>query len=138
VVAGITVTGLAALGLSALSDTPSSEPPPPAVRAAAAPAPVLAVTVQRATYQPGQSSGWHAHPGVHSVVVLSGTLTVYDAACGSSAFGPTDTYVGGQRNHLARNDTPEPVEMVVVYSASGSSTDEYVLPGAPPESCSAT
>ena len=73
------------------------------------------VTVQTATYEPGHSSGWHAHTGMHAVMVLSGTVTFYDSGCQGRAYGPGETYVGGQEVHLARNDTIEPVEMAVTY-----------------------
>jgi quercetin dioxygenase-like cupin family protein len=67
------------------------------------------------TYEPGHSSGWHIHPGVHSVVVLSGTLTVYDEECGRREYGPGETYLGGDRPHLARNETPDVVHFAVTY-----------------------
>ena len=73
------------------------------------------VTVQMATYEPGHSSGWHAHTGMHAVMVLSGTVTFYDSQCQGRSFGPGDIYVGGQDVHVARNDTSEPVEMSVTY-----------------------
>lgn len=67
------------------------------------------------TYEPGHSSGWHVHPGVHSVVVLSGTLTVYDEECGRREFGPGETYLGGDRPHLARNEAPDVLRFAVTY-----------------------
>ena len=73
------------------------------------------VTVQTTTYEPGHSSGWHAHTGMHAVMVLSGTVTFYDSQCQGRTYGPGDTYVGGQDVHVARNDTSEPVEMAVTY-----------------------
>ena len=73
------------------------------------------VTVQTATYEPGHSSGWHAHTGMHAVMVLSGTVTFYDSGCQGRTYGPGETYVGGQEVHLARNDTIQPVEMTVTY-----------------------
>ena len=73
------------------------------------------VAVQTATYEPGQSSGWHAHTGMHAVLVLSGSVTFYDGQCQGRSYGPGDTYVGGQDVHVARNDTAAPVEMAVTY-----------------------
>jgi quercetin dioxygenase-like cupin family protein len=71
--------------------------------------------LQVLTYGPGQTSGWHLHPGVHLVTVLSGTLTVYDAECQARIYGPGQPYVGGEELHLARNETDAPVEMAVTY-----------------------
>ena len=73
------------------------------------------VTVQTAIYEPGQSSGWHSHTGMHAVMVLSGTVTFYDSQCQGRSYGPGEIYVGGQEVHVARNDTVEPVEMAVTY-----------------------
>ena len=68
-------------------------------RTAVGPDPALTPfpTVGTATssYGPGHTSGWHVHPGVHSVVVLSGTLTVYDENCVRTDYGPGQSYLGG-------------------------------------------
>ena len=60
-------------------------------------------------YEPGHSSGWHVHPGVHSVVVLPGNLTVYDADCRRHAYGPGQTYLGGDIVHIAAI-CPDPLD----------------------------
>jgi quercetin dioxygenase-like cupin family protein len=73
------------------------------------------VTVHQATYQPGQTSGWHAHTGIHAVMVLSGTVTMYDGGCQGRAYGPGETYVGGREVHTVTNETAEPVTLSVTY-----------------------
>lgn len=138
-VSGVVVAALAGLGLGATAVTGAGEdardPTPPSVPALQAPP--LQVTVRAAAYAPGESSGWHAHPGVHTVIVRSGVLTVYDANCEAQAYGPDEPYVGGRQTHLARNEGPEPVEMTVVYASTGDGTGEAeALPaGGPPEGC---
>lgn len=119
------------------------EVPSPAHPAAPAPAPAdpLAITlsardvsVVTQVYEPGQDSGWHTHPGIHAVAVLSGVLTVYDAQCRPQTFEPGRPYVGGQELHLARNETGSPVQMTVTYlrpSAPTASTTHL----APPAGC---
>jgi len=77
------------------------------------------VGVTESTYEPGRSSGWHVHPGVHSVVVLAGMLSVYDATCERHDFGPGETYLGGNYPHLARNETDQTVSMAVTYVLAG-------------------
>jgi hypothetical protein len=49
--------------------------------------------VQHVTFAPGQSTGWHNHPGPMFVMIIGGSLTVEDAL-GSNC--PTQTYVAGQ------------------------------------------
>lgn len=83
------------------------------------------------SYEPGHSSGWHVHPGVHSVVVLSGTLTVYDEVCGRQDYGPGKTYLGGRQPHLARNTGNEAIRLVVTYVRNASSDSPGTPVGAP-------
>lgn len=66
-------------------------------------------------YEPGRSSGWHAHTGLHAVAVLSGELTIYDGECRPQRVVAGEPYVGGQDLHLARNETGGPVDMIVTY-----------------------
>jgi quercetin dioxygenase-like cupin family protein len=73
------------------------------------------VSVVTQVYEPGQTSGWHSHPGIHAVAVLSGVLTVYDGDCRRETFEPGRPYVGGQQTHLVRNETDAPVTMIVTY-----------------------
>lgn len=116
-------------------------PAAPAVTAAPAPAAAadpLAITlsardvsVVAQVYEPGQESGWHSHPGIHAVAVLSGELTVYDGQCHAETYAPGRPYVGGQQLHLVRNETDAPVVMSVTYlnpSAPTRSTEHFPAP----------
>lgn len=73
------------------------------------------VAVVTQAYEPGQTSGWHAHSGLHAVAVLAGELTVYRGDCRPQRVVAGQPYVGGRELHLARNETSEPVSMVVTY-----------------------
>ena len=86
--------------------TPVSEP---------AGTPFPSVGTATNTYQPGHTSGWHVHQGVHSVVVLRGTLTIYDGNCGRTEYGPGQTYLGGATPHVARNETPDVLDVAVTF-----------------------
>lgn len=92
------------------------------------------VGVVRMSYEPGQSSGWHSHPGVHAVAVVSGTLTVYGAECTPRNIGPGESYVGGQELHLTRNESAVPVEMVVTSVDTNRLTNS-VRPHLAPHRC---
>jgi quercetin dioxygenase-like cupin family protein len=141
VVSGVAAVVLAALGLGlgVVTDgehgttagvAPAVQPPPPPSRMVT-PGDVVVV---RTTYQPGESSGWHVHPGLHAVAVLSGSLTVYDELCQPRVVGPGDSYVGGQQVHLARNEGQEAVEMVVTgIDVSGPA--DSVTPKQAPAQC---
>lgn len=93
------------------------------------------VVVVGSTYDVGQSSGWHIHPGVHSVDVLSGALTVYDTSCQPHVYAPGQTYVGGPEPHVARNEGDVPIEMMVTTTYPSMAADSVThLP--PPPNCS--
>ena len=81
------------------------------------------VTVTSGEYETGHSSGWHVHPGVHSVVVLTGALTVYDERCERHHIGAGDVYLGGDRAHLVRNETPDPATFAVTYARLPAALD---------------
>ena len=111
-VIGLLCTGVAAAALG--------KPDPAAVQAARGGAQVV---VTDGAYPAGHSSGWHVHAGLHSVVVLAGPLTIYDETCEGHEFGPGESYLGGDRPHLVRNDTAAEATYVVTYAS---------LPSAPP------
>jgi quercetin dioxygenase-like cupin family protein len=139
--AGLLITAMALLNLVAQSGSPSGAPGPgtgpsvpgPAGMAIGGPSDVQA---QLATYAPGQSSGWHAHSGLHAVVVLSGTLTIVESGCEHRTFRPGESYVGGREVHLAMNQTAYPLEMAITYMfAAGVSHNEFHLPAPAPAGC---
>lgn len=120
----------------------SVEMPAPAVTTAGGPLAVTLsgpgdVTVLNQVYEPGKDSGWHAHPGIHAVAVLSGSLTIYDEGCARHTYGPGESYVGGQLTHLVRNETGVPVEMVVTYLNPAGPHDSNRRV-APPAGCAAS
>jgi quercetin dioxygenase-like cupin family protein len=108
--AGLALVGAALAIVQQAS--PAGVRPPSTTLTLAGPADV---TVQPATYEPGQSSGWHAHTGMHAVLVLSGAVTFYDGQCRGRTFGPGESYVGGQVVHVARNETDAPAAMSITY-----------------------
>lgn len=107
---GVFVLAAAVVGLRTASS--ATEVSGPRAMTVSGPGDVAVVSM---VYDPGQSSGWHTHAGIHAVAVLAGTLTVYDGECRPQVVEPGRPYVGGQELHLARNDTAVPVEMIVTY-----------------------
>ena len=134
------VGGLAliiASGALALRARPATaHPSRPASTATAAGAPLPNIGTASETYKPGHSSGWHVHPGVHSVVVLSGTLTIYDEHCVRTDYGPGEIYLGGNAAHLARNEGTDELNVAITYVYRSTSQ----TPGGPvtaPAGCDA-
>ncbi|MDP1804984.1 MAG: cupin domain-containing protein, partial [Acidimicrobiales bacterium] len=94
------------------------------------------VTMQSATYAPGQTSGWHSHTGMHAVMVLSGTVTFYDSQCQARSYGRGEIYVGGQDVHVVRNETVEPAEVAVTYLfPAGRSHTSFQVDARPAAGC---
>jgi quercetin dioxygenase-like cupin family protein len=122
--AGATVLVAAAfLGASVLRTTP------------AAPAPVTTVGLTENTYQPGHSSGWHTHPGAHSVVVLEGVLTIVDEACRQLDVGAGGSWIGGRDPHLVRNDTASPARLVITFAFDQASALDHAATVPAPQGC---
>jgi quercetin dioxygenase-like cupin family protein len=92
------------------------------------------VSTSTNTYIPGHSSGWHVHSGLHSVVVLSGTLTVYDENCVRIEYGPGQTYLGGSTRHVARNEGLDDVDVATTY-VHRSATQDHGRTVSPPAGC---
>jgi hypothetical protein len=79
------------------------------------------LAVQSITFQPGGHSGWHRHPGPVFIQVKSGAMTFYesdDPTCTrvvrTAGQGYLDT---GDHAHIARNESSQPAENIVVYFA---------------------
>ena len=116
-VSGLVITALAVVTLVATTTTTthSARPTPRPADPTAITLAARDVSVVTQVYEPGETSGWHLHPGIHAVAVLSGVLTVYDGDCRRQTFEPGHPYVGGQQVHLVRNETDAPVTMIVTY-----------------------
>ena len=83
------------------------------------------LVVTRIAIAPSGTSGWHTHPGLSLVTVLSGEITLYDAAlCAPRRLVAGQTFVdeGGDHIHLVRNETTSPAEVGAV---------QLVQPGVP-------
>jgi len=81
----------------------------------------LDVAVQSITFAPGGQSGWHHHPGLVLIQVVSGTMTFYesdDPTCTPIVRTAGQGYVdAGENAHIARNESGAPATNVVTYFA---------------------
>lgn len=71
-------------------------------------------------FVPGATTGWHSHPGPAMVVVQEGTFTLYNAndrKCRPHRYGPGQAFVdrGGGNVHIGRNETDQPVRVLVTF-----------------------
>ena len=72
------------------------------------------------TIAPGGTTGWHTHPGPALVIIKEGTFTLYDGddrKCRPHRYGPGQAFVdeGGGHVHIGRNETSQPVKLLVTF-----------------------
>ena len=83
-----------------------------------------AVRVQKLTFQPGASTGWHHHPGFTLVAVESGEVTVVDSDCNATAYPAGSAFVEyGDEPLEVRNRGADPATVYATYvdpTASGA------------------
>ena len=70
-------------------------------------------------FLPGQTTGWHSHPGPSIVFVVSGSVTNYTSdqpRCGGITYQAGSTFVdsGGTDVHQLVNRGTEPAETIAV------------------------
>src|SRR5262249_42620018 len=57
--------------------------------------------LQHVRFAPGQSAGWHTHPGPNIVVVVAGSVTLTDEHCNVTTYGPGEGFATGIDVHQA-------------------------------------
>jgi hypothetical protein len=78
------------------------------------------VVVRQHVYQPGGSTGWHAHPYPVFITVISGTVTFYerdDPTCTGHVVHAGEGYVDDGDGHIGRNETGQPATDISVIMA---------------------
>lgn len=78
------------------------------------------VVVQRISIPAGGYTGWHTHPGMAVVVVMSGTLTIYhgdDRTCTPHRFTAGQVFLdqGYGSVHIGRNEGATTLELSTTY-----------------------
>jgi quercetin dioxygenase-like cupin family protein len=76
--------------------------------------------VQEIVVAPGGHTGWHSHPGPALAIVQEGTFTLYDGddrKCRPHRYQAGQAFVdeGGGHVHIGRNETTQPVKVLVTY-----------------------
>jgi len=94
------------------------------------------VIIVRVKVAPGGSFGWHSHRSAVAVVVMSGTLTLYDSnGCSAKTFGRGQGFVEPANHvHLARNEGSAPVLLYATYLGSPHGANPNV-PATQPTGC---
>jgi hypothetical protein len=83
------------------------------------------VRIQRLVFSAGGFSGWHHHPGIILVSVESGSVTLWNADCSSTTYGP-----GLAAGAVFAEGGDDPVQASSATGATAYVT--YVAPNADP------
>src|ERR1700692_517508 len=57
------------------------------------------ILIQDGAYSEGGVNGWHSHPGMVAVTLLTGTIDWYDADCKMTAYKAGDSWTEGSQVH---------------------------------------
>jgi quercetin dioxygenase-like cupin family protein len=60
------------------------------------------VTIQDGAYAAGGQNGWHSHPGLVIVTLLSGSIEWFNANCESKIYNAGDSWTEGSQTHAFR------------------------------------
>lgn len=73
------------------------------------------VIVQDVDYFAGGHTGWHSHPGLLVLTVVSGSLEWYDANCNMTVHNAGDSFTENTATHYFRNVGTGDVHLTVTY-----------------------
>jgi hypothetical protein len=73
------------------------------------------VRTENVSYAANTSRAWGTDAGLHRVTVVAGTLTIERGDGRTPSYAPGMGYIAGWTPYVARNDTNEPVQVLVSY-----------------------
>ena len=73
------------------------------------------VLMQDVDYFAGGHTGWHSHPGILVLTVVSGSLEWYDANCNKTVYNAGDSFTENTAIHYFRNVGTADVHLTTAY-----------------------
>jgi len=73
------------------------------------------VSIQDFSLAAGGHNGWHSHPGMVIVTLLSGSITWYDEDCKATNYDAGDSWVEGSQLHAFRVTSPKAIHAMAVF-----------------------
>src|SRR6266404_4098525 len=73
------------------------------------------ITTQDGSIAAGGHNGWHSHPGLVAVTLISGSIQWYDENCVPTVYKAGDSWVEGSQIHAFRNIGPGPVHLMAWF-----------------------
>lgn len=103
------VTAAGVLAMAMPVHDPSPAPAPPRLVG------LVAQRTERVAYAPGTSKAGAAGAGVHSVLVVTGRITVHGPAGEQQSYGQGQTFAAGWTPYRIVNETGAPAETLVTF-----------------------
>jgi quercetin dioxygenase-like cupin family protein len=73
------------------------------------------IEAQEAAYSAGGVNGWHSHPGIVMVTLISGTIEWFNEKCEPTTYNAGDAWTEGSQVHYFRNTGTVNVQLTAVY-----------------------
>src|ERR1700674_5345768 len=76
------------------------------------------VSVQDGAYSPGGQNGWHAHPGIVILTLVTGSIEWFDANCNHKIYNAGDAWTEGSQIHAFRVLGTTPAHFISTFIVS--------------------
>jgi quercetin dioxygenase-like cupin family protein len=86
------------------------------------------VTIQDGAYAVGGQNGWHSHPGLVIVTLISGSVEWFNANCERKVYKAGDSWTEGSQTHAFRELGNTGVHLSAVFAKD----EAYRIDKAPP------
>jgi len=73
------------------------------------------ITVQEAAYSATGQNGWHSHPGLVIVTLISGMIVWYNANCEPTTYHAGDAWMEGSQEHAFKVVGTTGIQLSAVY-----------------------
>jgi quercetin dioxygenase-like cupin family protein len=86
------------------------------------------ILIQDAAYSPGGHNGWHSHPGVIAVTLITGSIDWFDGDCKMTTYKAGDSWVEGSQTHYFRLTGATGIHLMATYIIAKGSTPRIDQP----------
>lgn len=72
-------------------------------------------SIQDVSIVAGGHNGWHSHPGMVVTILLSGSITWYDANCNPTNYNAGDAWMEGSQLHAFKVASATPIHIMAYF-----------------------
>jgi quercetin dioxygenase-like cupin family protein len=72
-------------------------------------------SIQDVSIGAGGHNGWHSHPGMVVTILLSGSITWYDAHCNPTNYKAGDAWMEGSQLHAFKVTSATPIHIMAYF-----------------------